>query len=218
MTVLHAGGKFDNASYKVSRRSPRRRRQRRQRRLRVAQARDQARGQGLVPGVPARRAAGAARGDRRHRQDRHEDHVQARSARSSRSPSSATTSSRAACASSRSSTRASSSRSTDERGEGARRRFEYKGGIREFVEHLNKTKEPVHEKVVHIIAEAPAENGTPIVVEVALQWNSTYAEQIFPYTNNVHNKDGGTHLTGLRAALTRVVQQLRHERRTSSRS
>jgi DNA gyrase subunit B len=93
---------------------------------------------------------------------------------------------------------------TDERGEGRSETFEYQGGIREFIEHLNKTKEPVHEKVVHIIAEAPAESGAPIVVEVALQWNSTYAEQIFPYTNNIHNKDGGTHLTGFKGALTRV--------------
>ena len=93
---------------------------------------------------------------------------------------------------------------TDERGEGRKETFEYKGGIREFVEHLNKTKEPVHDKVVHIIAEVPAENGTPVQVEVALQWNSTYAEQIFPYTNNIHNKDGGTHLTGFKGALTRV--------------
>jgi DNA gyrase subunit B len=93
---------------------------------------------------------------------------------------------------------------TDERGEGKTETFEYQGGIREFVEHLNKAKEPVHEKVVHIIAESPSEAGTPIVVEVALQWNSTYAEQIFPYTNNIHNKDGGTHLTGFKGALTRV--------------
>jgi DNA gyrase subunit B len=93
---------------------------------------------------------------------------------------------------------------TDERGEGRQETFEYQGGIREFVEHLNKTKEPVHDKVVHIIAEAPSEAGTPIVVEVALQWNSTYVEQIFPYTNNIHNKDGGTHLTGFKGALTRV--------------
>ncbi len=94
---------------------------------------------------------------------------------------------------------------TDERGEGRKETFEYQGGIREFVEHLNKTKEPVHDKVVHIIAEvAPEAGGTNIVVEVALQWNSTYAEQIFPYTNNIHNKDGGTHLTGFKGALTRV--------------
>ncbi len=91
-------------------------------------------------------------------------------------------------------------------------RFEYKGGITEFVELLNKTKEPVHDKVVTFIAEQipegeggqPKEGAQPVSVEVALQWNSTYAEQIFCYTNNVHNKDGGTHLTGFRAALTRV--------------
>ncbi|HEY1959797.1 MAG TPA: DNA topoisomerase (ATP-hydrolyzing) subunit B [Polyangiaceae bacterium] len=90
--------------------------------------------------------------------------------------------------------------------------FEYKGGIKEFVELLNKTKEPVHDKVVTFQAEqvpegeggAPKEGAAPVAVEVALQWNSTYAEQIFCYTNNVHNKDGGTHLTGFRAALTRV--------------
>ena len=98
---------------------------------------------------------------------------------------------------------------TDERVQGTepprKETFEYQGGIREFVEHLNKTKEPVHDKVVHIIAEqVPEAGGTPIVVEVALQWNSSYVEQIFPYTNNIHNKDGGTHLTGFKTALTRV--------------
>ena len=93
---------------------------------------------------------------------------------------------------------------TDERGEGRTETFEYKGGIREFVELLNKAKEPVHEHVVHINAEQTADNGSSIQVEVALQWNSTYADQIFAYTNNVHNRDGGTHLTGFRASLTRV--------------
>ncbi|WP_394834104.1 DNA topoisomerase (ATP-hydrolyzing) subunit B [Pendulispora rubella] len=82
--------------------------------------------------------------------------------------------------------------------------FLYSGGIREFVELLNKTKEPAHDKVVYINAEQPNEEGNPIGVEVALQWNSSYAEQIYCYTNNVHNKDGGTHLTGLRGSLTRV--------------
>jgi DNA gyrase subunit B len=93
---------------------------------------------------------------------------------------------------------------TDERGEGRREVFEYKGGIREFVALLNKAKEPIHDKVVHIIAEAPTDAGADVVVEVALQWNQSYAEQVFPYTNNVFNKDGGTHVTGFRAALTRV--------------
>jgi DNA gyrase subunit B len=94
---------------------------------------------------------------------------------------------------------------TDERDPQRKETFEFKGGVREFVELLNKAKEPVHEKVVTFNAEqAQEEGGAPVAVEVALQWNSTYAEQIFCYTNNVHNKDGGTHLTGFRAALTRV--------------
>jgi DNA gyrase subunit B len=95
----------------------------------------------------------------------------------------------------------------DERGEGKKERYEYKGGIREFVELLNKTKEPVHDQVVALTAEAPTDLGASVVIDLALQWNSTYAEQIFPYTNNVHNKEGGTHLTGLRAALTRTLNQ-----------
>jgi DNA gyrase subunit B len=93
----------------------------------------------------------------------------------------------------------------DERGGGKKERYEYKGGIREFVALLNKTKEPVHDKVVAFTAEAPTELGASVVVDLAMQWNSTYAEQIFPYTNNVHNKDGGTHLTGLRSSLTRTL-------------
>ena len=85
--------------------------------------------------------------------------------------------------------------------------FEYKGGIKEFVELLNKAKEPVHDKVVAILAEQKQESGQIMIVEVALQWNSSYSEQIFAYTNNIHNKDGGTHLTGFKAALTRVFNQ-----------
>jgi DNA gyrase subunit B len=83
--------------------------------------------------------------------------------------------------------------------------FQYKGGISEFVEHLNKAKEPVHSKVLSIVAEHPVEGGVvPIGIELAMQWNASLQEQIFCYTNNVPNKDGGTHLTGLRAALTKV--------------
>src|SRR6516225_7865369 len=93
---------------------------------------------------------------------------------------------------------------TDERDGGRREVFQYKGGISEFVEHLNKAKDPVHDKVISIVAEQAAEGGAPIGIELAMQWNASYQEQIFCYTNNVHNKDGGTHLTGLRAALTKV--------------
>src|SRR4051812_14927310 len=95
----------------------------------------------------------------------------------------------------------------DERGEGKKEHYEYKGGIREFVELLNKSKEPVHHDVIALTAEAPSDLGQAVVVDVALQWNSTYAENIFCYTNNVHNKDGGTHLTGLRTSLTRTLNQ-----------
>jgi DNA gyrase subunit B len=94
---------------------------------------------------------------------------------------------------------------TDEREGGRSEMFQYKGGISEFVQLLNKAKEPVHDKVVSIVAEHQVDGGAaPIAIELAMQWNSSYTEQIFPYTNNIHNKDGGTHLTGLRAALTKV--------------
>ncbi len=98
----------------------------------------------------------------------------------------------------------------DERGEGKQERYEYRGGIREFVALLNKAKEPLHDEVIWFSASGDAGSDgkplvQPVVVEVALQWNASYSEAIYPYTNNVHNKDGGTHLTGLRAALTKTI-------------
>jgi DNA gyrase subunit B len=93
----------------------------------------------------------------------------------------------------------------DEREGGRAETFQYKGGIREFVEHLNKAKEPVHDKVIAIVTEQPLEGASsPLGIELAMQWNASYQEQIFCFTNNVPNKDGGTHLTGLRSALTKV--------------
>jgi DNA gyrase subunit B len=77
--------------------------------------------------------------------------------------------------------------------------YRYEGGIVDFVALLNKNKEPIHDKALTFIAE---QDG--VIVEIAVQWNATYLEQVFCYTNNVHNRDGGTHLTGLRAALTRT--------------
>ncbi|APR99234.1 DNA topoisomerase (ATP-hydrolyzing) subunit B [Pajaroellobacter abortibovis] len=91
--------------------------------------------------------------------------------------------------------------------------FEYRGGIYEFIELLNKNKEPIHPQVIHILAqhspgsEKEQDGSIPVTVEIALQWNSTYTEQVFCYTNNIHNRDGGTHLTGFRSALTRVFNQ-----------
>src|ERR1019366_5042232 len=86
------------------------------------------------------------------------------------------------------------------------------GGIRSFVEHLNKNKQPLHELVI-TFSDVKDPSGNAAVdakkerLDVALQWNEGYTEQIFCFTNTISNKDGGTHLEGLKTALTRGIQK-----------
>ena len=91
---------------------------------------------------------------------------------------------------------------TDERTEKSHEFF-YKGGIAEFVKHLNKNKTPLHPQPLHF--EREATDADPLGIEVAIQYNDGYNEIVHSFANNINTVDGGTHMTGFRAALTRTI-------------
>jgi DNA gyrase subunit B len=90
----------------------------------------------------------------------------------------------------------------DQRAEGERVEFHYEGGIRDFVAYVNAAKDAVHKHIVYF--EGESEQGA---VEVAMQWNSSYQESVYTFANNINTHEGGTHLSGFKAALTGTLNK-----------
>ena len=94
----------------------------------------------------------------------------------------------------------------DETGEEAKRHdFQFEGGIKQLVGALGKNKNVLHDEPIYIEAERPLSDTGVANVEISFQWNDSYNEQIYCFTNNIRNKEGGTHMSGVRASLTRTV-------------
>jgi DNA gyrase subunit B len=91
---------------------------------------------------------------------------------------------------------------TDERAGGETVEFHYEGGIKDFVAHVNSTKDSVHKRIVYF--EGEAEEGA---IEVAMQWNSSYQDSVYTFANNINTHEGGSHLTGFRTALTSTLNR-----------
>ncbi|HST55626.1 MAG TPA: DNA topoisomerase (ATP-hydrolyzing) subunit B [Solirubrobacteraceae bacterium] len=90
----------------------------------------------------------------------------------------------------------------DERGEGHASEFQYEGGIEDFVAYLNENKDTVHRKVIFF--EGESEEGA---AEIAIQWNSSYQESVHSFANNINTREGGSHMSGFRSALTRTLNK-----------
>ena len=85
--------------------------------------------------------------------------------------------------------------------------FAFSGGVKGFVEYINQTKNVLHPNIFYAEGVRPSELGGQITAEVSMQWNDSFSEQVLCFTNNIPQRDGGTHLTGLRAAMTRVINK-----------
>ena len=86
--------------------------------------------------------------------------------------------------------------------------YHYKGGLEDFVKHLNATKQAAHDSVIHFTTD-----GEGMALEVAMQWNGTYTESVYTFANTINTHEGGTHEEGFRAALTRVVNDFAREQK-----
>ncbi len=95
--------------------------------------------------------------------------------------------------------------------------FAFSGGVKGFVEYINRAKTVLHPNAFYSAGES-IQNGVSIDVEVAMQWNDSYAEQVLCFTNNIPQSDGGTHLTGLRAAMTRVINKYIEENEVAKKA
>jgi len=97
---------------------------------------------------------------------------------------------------------------TDEREDPVKNHeFHYVGGIAEFIKHLNRGKNVLHEKPIHFEADRDLPNGGILTMEVALQYNDSYSESLFSFANNINTVDGGSHLSGFRSALTGTINR-----------